>query len=33
MRQQKQNQPKEALVEAESAKGTIPLDRMRELGL
>ncbi len=39
MRQQKQTQPREALVEAESASsgaitsGTITLERMRELGL
>ena len=33
MRQQKQTQPKEAVAEAESASGTITLDRMRELGL
>ena len=31
MRQQ--TQPKEAVAEAESASGTITLDRMRELGL
>ena len=33
MRQQKQTQPKGALAEAESASATIPLERMRELGL
>ena len=33
MRQQKQVQPKEAVVEAERATGSITLDRMRELGL
>ena len=33
MRQHKQTQPKEALAEAEDASGTIPLERMRELGL
>ncbi len=31
MRQQKQTQPKEAV--AESASRTLPLERMRELGL
>ena len=33
MRQQKQTQPKEAVAEAENAKSTISLERMRELGL
>ena len=33
MRQQKQAQPKETVAEAESATGSITLDRMRELGL
>jgi len=34
MRQQKQTQPKEALIEAQSASsGTTMLERMRELGL
>ena len=33
MRQQKQSQPKEAIAEAESASGTLKLERMRELGL
>ncbi len=33
MRQQKQIQPKEAIVEAENASRTLPLERMRELGL
>ncbi len=33
MRQQKQTQPKEAIAEAENASRTLPLERMRELGL
>ncbi len=33
MRQQKQIQPKEAIAEAENASRTLPLERMRELGL
>ena len=33
MRQQKQGQPKEVVAEAESATGSISLERMRELGL
>ena len=33
MRQQKQTQPKEAVVEVENAKSAITLERMRELGL
>ena len=33
MRQQKQGQPKEAGLEAESASGSMTLERMRELGL
>lgn len=33
VRQQKQSQPKQAVPEAESASGSITLERMRELGL